>query len=162
APPRAHTRGKVSHEELVLASAIFHPLSSILVFVSNLHPDPPVLHPHRVRRDFLHKRRRRAPILRPVLITVPRAGHATVNDPSFAKRPALIRTHIGDGRDLIMKAKHGDTLALLWAYDAGAILRDLVNRADFHPTPAAGLVPGDLAPARRQVQSWHQQHHRNQ
>ena len=58
------------------------------------------LDPHAVGGELLGERRRRAAVREPVLIAVPRAGDAAVDDAALADRPVLVRAKIGERADL--------------------------------------------------------------
>src|SRR6266576_1838701 len=62
-------------------------------------------------RNLLRKRRRRTSRFRQILITVPGASHASVDDLAFSQRTILVAAHIRNRGDLPVKFEDGDTLA---------------------------------------------------
>src|SRR3954447_9200832 len=56
--------------------------------------------------------RRRAAVLEPVLVAVPRAGDEPVDDTAFAKRPVLMRAQVGQRADLVAVAEYRDAFAI--------------------------------------------------
>src|SRR5262245_53337655 len=77
---------------------------------------------HAVGDELLGERRRRAAVLQPVLVAVPRAGHAAVDDAPFADRPILVGAKIGERPDLRAVAEDRD--ALRRRDDAGTLVWD--------------------------------------
>src|SRR6516165_7675095 len=72
----------------------------------HLGPD----HERAVRRDFFSERRRRRTGIGQVLVTMPRTSDAPVDYLSFAERPVLMLTNIGNRGDLSVVAEDGDSL----------------------------------------------------
>src|SRR5439155_23037632 len=79
-------------------------------------------------RNLLRKRRRRTSRFRQILITVPGASHASVDDLAFSQRTILVAAHIRNRRDLSVKFEDGDTLAA-YGDNCGALLRNAFHRA---------------------------------
>src|SRR5215831_4212838 len=67
---------------------------------------------HAVGGELLGKRRRRAAVLQPVLVPVPRAGYAAVGDAPLADRPILVGTKIRERPDLRAIAEDCDAFAI--------------------------------------------------
>ena len=66
---------------------------------AGLDQHPPLADLRLKGRDLLGERRRRGAGLRKVLIAVPGAGDAAVDDLAFAQRAVLVRAHVGDRGD---------------------------------------------------------------
>src|SRR5262249_54437959 len=100
---------------------------------------------HRVGREQLGERRRRAAGFRPVLKAVPRAGDAAVDDAALAERTVLMGAQIGERADARAVAKHGDTLAARRGDDARGLVGDRVRWPYRNPAAlprlAAAVVP---------------------
>src|SRR5262249_9610553 len=65
-----------------------------------------------VGNELLGERRRRAPVLQPVLVAVPGTGHAAVDDAPFADRPLLVGAKIRKRPDLRAVAEDCDAFAI--------------------------------------------------
>src|SRR5207237_5190867 len=76
----------------------------------------------------LGERRRRAAVGEPVLVAMPRAGHAAVDDAAFAERTVLMGAEVGQRADLLAVAEHGDALAVRRRHDARALVGDRGRR----------------------------------
>src|SRR5215467_3731272 len=63
---------------------------------------------HAVGDELFGERRRRAAVLQPVLVAVPGAGHAAVDDTPFADRPMLVGAKIRKRPDLRAVAEDCD------------------------------------------------------
>src|SRR5262245_38309691 len=79
---------------------------------------------HAVGDELLGERRRRAAVLQPVLVAVPRAGDTAVDDAPFADRPILVGAKIGERPDLRAVAEHRDAFAIRRRDDAGTLVWD--------------------------------------
>src|SRR5215470_549774 len=79
---------------------------------------------HAVGDELLGERRRRAAVLQPVLVAVPRAGHAAVDDAPFADRPILVGAKIGECPDLRAVAEDCDAFAIRRRDDSGTLVWD--------------------------------------
>src|SRR5262249_1125398 len=79
---------------------------------------------HAVGDELLGERRWRAAVLQPVLITMPRAGHAAVDDMPFADRPVLVGAKVGECPDLHAIADDRGAFAIRRRDDAGALVWD--------------------------------------
>src|SRR6185312_12833111 len=82
--------------------------------------DDAALDAHAIGRELLGEGRRRAAVGQPVLIAVPGAGHAAVDDAAFADRPVLVGAQIAERADLNAAAEHRDALAARRRNDACA------------------------------------------
>src|SRR5689334_21385622 len=82
--------------------------------------------PQSVCRQLVGERRRRAAVGRTVLVAVPRAGNAAVNDPALADGAALVRADVADGRERLAVPKHGDTFASGETNDFGTAIDNVV------------------------------------
>src|ERR1700745_962384 len=105
---------------------------------------------HAVGDELLGERRRRAAVLEPVLVAVPRAGHAAVDDASLADRPILVGAKIGERPDLRAVAKDRNAFAVWRSDDAGALVWDRQRWPDCKPAfaaPGASAIARALAPA---------------
>src|SRR5262249_51530101 len=105
---------------------------------------------HAVGDELLGARRRRAAAPQPVLVAVPRAGHAAVDDAPLPDRPILVGAKIGKRRDLCPVAEDGNAFAVGRRNDASALVRNRERRPDREPAlaaPTAGAVARPLAPA---------------
>src|SRR5262249_28854493 len=115
-----------------------------------------VAQPHRIGREHLGERRRRAAVLEPVLKAVPRAGDAAVDDAALAERPVLMGAQIGERADQRAVAEHGDALTARRGDDARGLVGDCVRRTYRNPaalTRLAAAVAPPLAPAGDEVQA---------
>src|SRR6266516_595110 len=113
---------------------------------------------HAVGDELLGERRRRAAVLQPVLVAVPRAGHAAVDDAPLADRPILVGAKIGKRPDLRPVAEHRDAFAVRRRDNAGALVRNRERRPDREPAlaaPSAGAVARALAPAGHEMERRH-------
>src|SRR5262249_5168945 len=79
---------------------------------------------HPVGDELLGERWRRAAVLQPVLVAVPRASHAAVDDAPFADRPVLVGAKIGECPDLRAVAEDCDAFAIRRRDDAGTLVWD--------------------------------------
>jgi hypothetical protein len=79
---------------------------------------------HAVGDELLGKRRRRAAVLQPVLVAVPRAGHTAVDDTSLADLPILVGAKIRERPDLRAVAEDCDAFATSRRDDTGALVWD--------------------------------------
>src|SRR5215831_12060231 len=70
--------------------------------------------------ELLGERRRRAAVLQPVLVAMPRAGHAAVDDAPLADRPILVGAEIRECPDLRAVAEDCDAFAIRRRDDAGS------------------------------------------
>ena len=77
-----------------------------------IEPDTPFQDPDIVGAHFFFEGRRRAAIVRQVLIAVPGTGDAAVDDAALAQRPTLMAAHIRYGGDLVAIAEDGDALVM--------------------------------------------------
>src|SRR5216684_9326958 len=107
-------------------------------------------------RNLLRKRRRRTSRFRQILITVPGASHASVDDLAFSQRTILVAAHIRNRGDLSVKFEDGDTLAahgdnrrafLRNAFHRAGVNKSFTNRIQFFP------INLTLARARREMQT---------
>jgi hypothetical protein len=89
----------------------------------------------RVGRQPLGERRRRPAVGQPVLIAVPGAGDAAVDDAAFAQWAVLMRAGIAQRADLVAVAEHGDPLAAGRKHDACGAVRNVARRSDHDPAP---------------------------
>ena len=108
--------------------------------------DQAVAQPHAVGREPLGEGRRRAAVLEPVLVAVPRAGDAAVDDAAFAERAVLVRAEVRQRADLVAVTEHRDALAVRRRDDARGLVRDRIRRADREPAVmllrCLALAPG--------------------
>ena len=105
---------------------------------------------HAVSGELLGERRRRAAVLQPVLVAVPRAGHAAVDDVPLPDRPILVGAKIGKRPDLRTVAEDGNAFAVRRSDNSRALVRDRQRWPDCEPTfaaPSAGAIAHPLAPA---------------
>src|SRR4051812_7390251 len=72
--------------------------------------------------ELLGERRRRAAVRQPVLIAVPRAGDAAVDDAPLAERTVLMGAQICDGADLVAVPEDRDAFAARRGDNAGALV----------------------------------------
>src|SRR6516165_11692084 len=103
---------------------------------------------HAVGDELFVERGRRAAVLQPVLVAVPGAGHAAVDDAPFADRPMLVSAKIRERPDLRAVAEHRDAFAVRRRDNAGALVRNRERRSDREPALAArsaGAVARPLA-----------------
>src|SRR5262249_25102685 len=113
---------------------------------------------HAVGNELLGERRRRAAVLQPVLVAVPWAGHAAVDDASLAERPILVGAKIGECPDLRAVAEDCDAFAVWRSDNARTFVRDRERRPDREPAVAAagaGAVARPLAPAGDEMEQRH-------
>src|SRR5690349_8932075 len=108
-------------------------------------------HAGAVRRNLFCKWRRRRAGVGQVLIAVPGASDASVNDLSFAERPVLVLAHIRHRRDISVVLEPGDPLASA-RHNAGALLRNLLDATN-------GDVSVRFRSARRVLPSLHDRTH---
>lgn len=109
---------------------------------ARIDQDPLALDSQPERRHPLGEGRRRGAVLRPVLIAVPRARDAAVDDPALAQRPVLMLADVRERRQPPLVAE--DRHALAADRDHGGA--PLGDRA--HPSRLDEAVPGregDLA-----------------
>src|SRR6266446_1369605 len=92
---------------------------------------------HAVGDELFGERRRRAAVLQPVLVAVPGAGHAAVDDAPFADPPILVGAKIRERPDLRAIAEDCDAFAIRRRDDAGALVWDCERRSDREPALAA-------------------------
>src|ERR1043166_8676932 len=85
---------------------------------------------HAIGDELLRERRRRTAVLQSVLVAVPGAGHATVDDAALAERPVLVGAEIRERADLAAVAEHRNAFAAARRDDAGAPVRDGIWRPD--------------------------------
>src|ERR1051326_6800554 len=112
-----------------------------------------------VRGDHVVEGRRRAARLGPVLVAMPRAGDAPVDNPPLAERAVLVAADVGDAAQLVPVAEYRDPLAP-HDRDARAALGDLSDGADVDPgvgrnggTGVGGLpIRAALLESRHEVQ----------
>src|ERR1051325_2572001 len=109
--------------------------------------DDPTIEPDAVGREAFGERRRRAAIAEPVLVAVPRAGDAAVDDAAFAERSVLVGAEIGQRADLVAVAEHCDPLAARGHDNAGRAVGNVARRADHDPAVIAGRREPTLARA---------------
>src|SRR5712691_12954262 len=95
--------------------------------------DDAVAQAHAVGDEHLGERRRGAAVLEPVLIAVPRAGDAAVDDAAFAERAVLVGAQVGQRADARAVAKDRDALAARRRHDARGLVGDRVRRPDREP-----------------------------
>ena len=118
-------------------------------------------------RNALGERRRRGARLRQVLVSVPRADDAVVDDAPFAQGTVLVLTDVRQGGEPPLVAKHRDTFAGE-AGDDCAALRDVVDVAHVHESGALDCrgIRRAIAPrfsrARDRVQTEDQQRARGE
>src|ERR1043165_5906312 len=86
-----------------------------------------------VGRHLLSKRWRRAAILRPVLIPMPWAGDAPVDDPAFCERAALVSADVADGAECSLMAKERNPFVAGDRDDFAARFCDFIDRTCFDP-----------------------------
>src|SRR5262245_49479649 len=113
---------------------------------------------HAVGDELFGERRWRAAVLQPVLVAVPGAGHAAVDDAPFADRPMLVGAKIGECPDLCAVAEDCDAFAIRRRDDAGALVRNRERRSDREPALAAlsaGAVARPLAPGGHEMEHRH-------
>src|ERR1041385_6149538 len=103
------------------------------------------IEPDAVGREAFGERLRRAAIAEPVLVAVPRAGDAAVDDAAFAERSVLVGAEIGQRADLVAVAEHRDPLAAGCCDDAGRTVGNVARRADRDPAVIAGRRDPPLA-----------------
>src|SRR5713101_1904653 len=84
-------------------------------------------------RDLVRERRRRGSRVRRVLIAMPGACHAPVDDTAFSKRTVLMAANIGNCRDLAVVAKDGDPFGSQ-RYYFRALFRNIVHGTDLDET----------------------------
>src|ERR1700745_2900454 len=77
---------------------------------------------HAVGDELFGARRWRPAVLQPVLVAVPGAGHAAVDDAPFADRPILVGAKIRERPDLRSVAEHRDAFAIRRRDDADALV----------------------------------------
>src|SRR5215831_14956287 len=113
---------------------------------------------HAVGDKLLGERRRRAAVLQPVLVAVPRAGHTAVDDASLADRPILVGAKIGKRPDLRSVAEDGNAFAVRRSDNARPLVRDRQRWPDCEPAvaaPSAGAVARSLAPTGQEMEQRH-------
>src|SRR6266571_8884215 len=98
--------------------------------------DDAVAQAHAIGDEHLGERRRGAAVLEPVLIAVPRAGDAAVDDAAFAERAVLVGAQVAHGSDALAVAKDRDALAPGGRDDPRGLVRDRSRRP--HRKPAVG------------------------
>src|SRR6266568_839416 len=81
------------------------------------------------RWDLFREGRRRCPRVGHILVAVPRARDASVDDLAFPKRPILVLADIGDGRYAAIVFEYGDALTAA-RNNTRPLLRDAVDIAD--------------------------------
>jgi hypothetical protein len=86
-------------------------------------------HTGTVSRNLFCKWGRRGAGAGQVLVAVPRASDASVNNLSFSKRPVLVLTHIRYCGDISVVFKYSDPLSSA-RHHAGAFLRDVLDGAN--------------------------------
>ena len=109
-------------------------------------------------RDLFLERRRGRPRLRLILVAMPRAGDAAIDDASFPERSVLMLANIRDRRDLAIVAKDRNALPGE-RYDGRAFLGDTIHSADLDETfvdrlmsrPVHPLLPKRRREMKRQV-----------
>src|SRR6185369_17354816 len=79
-----------------------------------------------IRRHLVGEGRRRGARVRRILVAVPRACHAPIDDSPFSEWTVLVPANIGNRRDLAVVAEDGDTFAAQ-RHDLRALLRDVVH-----------------------------------
>jgi len=77
-------------------------------------------------RDLFNKWRRRSAGIWTILVAVPRAGDAAVENFAFSKGAILMLANVGDSRDFSVVFENGDTFAAE-ANDFSAVFRDFVD-----------------------------------
>src|SRR5207253_5222760 len=82
---------------------------------------------------LVRKGRRGSSRVRRILVTVPRACYAPIDDSPFSKWTVLVPANIGNRRDLAVVAKDGDSLGSQ-RYDLRAPFRNVIHGADFDET----------------------------
>src|SRR5207245_11741344 len=75
------------------------------------------------RRDFLRKWRWRSSCLRQVLIAMPRASHASIDNLALPQWTVLVAAYVRNRRDLAVKLEYGDAFAA-HGDNCGALLRN--------------------------------------
>lgn len=80
---------------------------------------------HFVPGELLGEGRRACASFGKILIAVPRAGDAAVDDCAFADGAALVRAHVGDGVELAFMLENGDAFAIARAYDLRAVFDEV-------------------------------------
>src|ERR1041385_5759529 len=102
-----------------------------------------------VRGDHVVEGRRRAARLGPVLVAMPRAGDAPVDNPPLAERAVLVAADVGDAAQLVPVAEYRDPLAphdrdaraALGGLSAGAARRSLSPATRCSPMTSAAPAP---------------------
>jgi hypothetical protein len=91
---------------------------------ARIHLHHAVPDPHSVGYELFGEWRRCAAVHKSVLIAVPRAGYATVDDAAFAERAVLMRTEVGQSTDVFAVAKDCNALTAGRSDDARALVGD--------------------------------------
>ena len=84
-------------------------------------------------RGLFFEWRRSRSGLRLILVAVPRAGNAAIDDAPLPERSVLMLANIGDRRDLAIVAKDRNALTRE-RYDSRAFLDDTIHSADLDET----------------------------
>ena len=104
-----------------------------------MNPDAAVDDAGAVGFDLLRKRRRGGAGFGEVLIAVPGAGDAAVDDLALAERAVLMAAEVGDGGDLAVVAEDGDAFAAE-RHDAGAFFGDAPGGAGIEKAIGDGVA----------------------
>src|SRR5262249_28377556 len=99
----------------------------------NIDEHSAILDAQRIRRQLFRKRRRRTTVFGAILISVPGACDAAVNDASLAKWSRLVCANIADGRELIAEAEDRDDLVAGGRNYFAATIYKLIDVADVEP-----------------------------
>src|SRR4029079_18139446 len=88
---------------------------------------------HGIRRHLLGKGRRSTAVFGTILIPMPWTGDASVDDPPFSQRPALMGANIPDRGESSTMPKHGDSFVTLKCDHLGLIFWNLINGTCLDP-----------------------------
>ena len=110
----------------------------------DVHENPAVLDADRIRRKLLGKRRRRAAVVRPIRVAVPRAGDAAVDDPALSEWPALVGADVGDGGDRAAVLEDGDPFT--GAGSASTLARMRSAMTVIAATSTSGTITANSSP----------------
>src|SRR5262252_6458148 len=94
---------------IALMSLILHRRRRTLRQWARVDLDHAMRNAHAVGDELLGERRWRAAVLQPVLVAVPRAGHAAVDYAPLPDRPVLVGAKVGECPDLRAVAEDCDT-----------------------------------------------------
>ena len=104
--------------------------------------DDAAVDPHAIGRELLGERRRRAAVRQPVLIAVPGAGDAAVDDAAFADRAVLVGAEIGQRADLRRRRGRPRCARRRAARRSARLVGNRARRADRDPAVGRRAEPG--------------------